>query len=127
MKSSAHDLDPALARREGIRLFNEGLFWEAHEAWERLWLETALPEKRFIQGLIQIAAAWHHVGRENRVGAARLARRSLSKLESFDPGYWSLDRAEAVEATRKLSESLREEGSGHPPLHALPKPRLREL
>lgn len=124
MKSSAPDLDAA--RREGIRLFNEGLFWEAHEAWEAIWLVAAPPEKQFVQGLIQVAAAWHHVGRRNRKGATRLASRALARLEPFEQDYWRLDRFEAVEATRGLTRALEAEEGGQQ-LETLPKPRLREL
>lgn len=126
MKSSAPDLDAAAARREGIRLFNEGLFWEAHEAWEAIWLVAAPPEKQFVQGLIQVAAAWHHVGRRNRTGATRLASRALARLEPFEQDYWCLDRSVAIEATRRLTRALEAEGPSQL-WETLPRPLLREL
>lgn len=126
MKSSVPDPDAEAARREGIRLFNEGLFWEAHEAWEAIWLVAAPPEKQFVQGLIQVAAAWHHVGRSNRKGATRLASRALARLEPFEQDYWRLDRSVAVEATMRLTRALEAEGTGQQ-LETLPRPRLREL
>ena len=39
----------------GVVLFNQGDFFEAHEAWEALWMDTAGEEKKFIQGLIPSA------------------------------------------------------------------------
>ena len=126
MKSNAPDLDAAAARREGIRLFNEGLFWEAHEAWEAIWLVAAPPEKQFVQGLIQVAAAWHHVGRKNRTGATRLASRALARLEPFEQDYWGLDRSAAVEATRRLTAVLEAEATSLQ-LETLPRPLLREI
>lgn len=44
----------------GIDLFNHGFFYEAHEAWEHLWihLEKGSPERLMFQGLIQISAAF---------------------------------------------------------------------
>lgn len=126
MKSSAPDFDAAAARKEGIRLFNEGLFWEAHEAWEAIWLVAAPPEKQFVQGLIQVAAAWHHVGRKNRRGATRLASRALARLEPFEQDYWRLDRSAAVEATRGLTSALEAEDTSYQ-LETLPRPSLREL
>ncbi|MGH1368418.1 MAG: DUF309 domain-containing protein [Maritimibacter sp.] len=42
---------------EGLALYRSGFFWEAHEAWEPLWLE-ATPNSRdrsFLQGIIQLA------------------------------------------------------------------------
>ena len=71
----------------GINLFNEHRFWEAHEAWEELWLASAGEEKQFLQGLIQLAAAYHHVQRGTLSGGLRLFERSAAKLVHFGDGY----------------------------------------
>lgn len=44
---------------EGIDLFNHGYFWEAHEAWESLWLACGRrgPIADMLKGLIHLAAA----------------------------------------------------------------------
>ena len=81
---------------EGVALFNEQRFWHAHEAWERLWLIERGPEKRFLQGLIQLAAAYHHVVRGNHRGARRLFDAALAKLEPFDADHDGVDRAQAI-------------------------------
>ena len=44
---------------EGLRCFHSGAFFEAHEHWESVWLASQEPEKTFLQGLIQVAAAFH--------------------------------------------------------------------
>lgn len=43
----------------GVDLFNHGFHWEAHEAWESLWLLVARgdPVRDHLQGLIQASAA----------------------------------------------------------------------
>ena len=51
--------------QRGILHFNAQEFFEAHEVWEEVWLVEAEPEKTFLQGIIQIAAAFHHYLREN--------------------------------------------------------------
>ena len=61
MKFSEREREPAIER--GVALFNAHEFWHAHEAWEELWLEESGDEKQFLQGLIQLAAAYHHVKR----------------------------------------------------------------
>jgi hypothetical protein len=43
--------------------FNAREFWESHEDWETIWHESVDPERRWIQGLIQVAAAFFHVER----------------------------------------------------------------
>lgn len=53
-----------------MRLFNEGRYFEAHEAWELLWRRTAAgPEREVYQGIIQVAAACHHLLKGNPAGA----------------------------------------------------------
>ncbi|GGJ50771.1 DUF309 domain-containing protein [Deinococcus roseus] len=47
------------ALKAGIRLFNARQYWEAHEAWEKLWLEAEGDQKKFLSALILLAAALH--------------------------------------------------------------------
>src|SRR3954452_25350057 len=56
----------------GIAHFNRGDFFEAHEVWEDLWRDTAGPDRRFFQGLIQAAVAVYHAGNGNARGDRRL-------------------------------------------------------
>jgi predicted metal-dependent hydrolase len=84
---------------EGVALFNSAEFWHAHEAWEALWLTSQGEEKRFLQGLIQLAAAYHHVKRGTLRGAVRLFEAAHAKLDPFPDDYLGVDRAEAVAAS----------------------------
>lgn len=72
---------------EGIRLFNQANFFEAHEVWEEEWKKAAGVEKLFYQGLIQAAAALLHVQRGNYAGAISVFLKSRSKLDQF-PALW---------------------------------------
>jgi predicted metal-dependent hydrolase len=76
--------------QNGLEAFNSGHFYEAHEHWEEVWLETRNPEKMFLQGLIQVAAAYHHYSRENNLGCRNLLRAGLLKLEGCPPESWGL-------------------------------------
>ena len=75
----------------GVRLFNARKFFQAHEAWEELWLAETGPERTFLQGLIQLAAAFHHHSRGNLRGARSLLARGIAKLDRFPAGYHGLD------------------------------------
>lgn len=86
--------DGALAR--GLACYHSGAFFDAHEHWEGVWLQCAGPEKTFLQALIQVTAAFHHLQRGNRAGTASLLRGSLRRLEEFPADYGGI----AVEPLR---------------------------
>ena len=50
---------------EGVRLFNAGEYWEAHEALEPPWLVSAGLQKRLYAGVILLAAALHKAHKMN--------------------------------------------------------------
>ena len=50
---------------DGIELFNDHEFFEAHEALEIVWLRAKGDRKTFLHGLIQVAAAFHHYTHRN--------------------------------------------------------------
>ena len=69
--------------REGVRLFNAAAFYEAHEVLEDVWRATSGPEKKFLQGLIQLAVALHHHSTGNLRGARSLLARSARNLKAY--------------------------------------------
>src|SRR5712691_9506386 len=58
--------------QDGFERFNRGQFFEAHESWEEIWLHAPKHEKPFLQGIIQVAAAFHHYQRSNSEGCEPL-------------------------------------------------------
>src|SRR6266852_4509322 len=69
--------------REGLRCFHSAAFFEAHEHWESVWLAAQEPEKTFLQGLIQVAASFHHFQRGNYAGTISLLRSALRRLDAY--------------------------------------------
>jgi len=72
---------------EGLRCFHSGAFFEAHEHWESVWLAAQEPEKTFLQGLIQVAAAFHHFQRGNYAGTISLLRSALRRLDAYPEAF----------------------------------------
>ena len=107
---------------EGIDHFNSRRFWEAHEAWETLWLEAESDLDQYLQGLIQIAAAYHHIQRGTYRGAPRLFAAALKRLEPFPLLCCVLDRTEVDAAARRHWKWL--ESGPESPLDASEYPRL---
>ena len=105
--------------QRGIEQFNCREFFAAHESWEEVWLAASEPDKTFLQGIIQVAAAFHHYLRGNPSGAQSLLAAGLSKLEHFPDNYRGVKLAHLREAARHWIEKL--EGGQSPPLEDLPQ------
>jgi predicted metal-dependent hydrolase len=91
----------------GVALFNAQKYWEAHEAWEGRWLVAAGDEKLFLQGLIQLAAAYHHVQRgTSRPGGLRLFAKASAKLHKYRDGYLGVSFEAALETASGHVKSL---------------------
>ncbi|WP_204101475.1 DUF309 domain-containing protein [Occallatibacter savannae] len=93
---------------EGLHCYRTGQFFEAHEHWELVWLTLAEPEKSFLQALVQISAAFHHLGRENRIGAISLLARSLRRLDASPAAFCYIDVESLREQVRNWLGALRE-------------------
>ena len=57
---------------DGIALFNDHEFFEAHEVWEDIWHEAYGTKFEFYQGMIQCAVALEHYARSNPRGVVSL-------------------------------------------------------
>ena len=78
----------------GIECFNRRQFFTCHELLEEIWLEEPEEEKPFYQGLIQVAAGFHHlVEKKNPRGAVSLISAGVEKLRRYPPLYHGLDLA----------------------------------
>jgi hypothetical protein len=91
--------EPAPARRErrlvyktitvpgNLRIaceqMNSGQYFECHETLEEIWQEEHGPVRDLYKGLIQVAAAFVHVRRNNHFGANRLLTTALGYLEPY--------------------------------------------
>ena len=90
----------------GLKQFNSRLFFDAHETWEEIWLASAEPDKTFLQGIIQIAAAYHHYGRGNLRGTQSLLEAGLRRLGRFAHGHYGIDVESLRDAAREWAAAL---------------------
>jgi uncharacterized protein len=74
----------------GLQCYRREQFFEAHEHWEAVWLRSKEPEKTFLQALIQVTAAFHHLQRRNQRGAISLLHRALKRLMPYPPRFGGL-------------------------------------
>jgi predicted metal-dependent hydrolase len=99
------------ALAEGLRCYRHEEFFEAHEHWETMWLACAEPDKTFLQSLIQVSAAFHHLRRGNAVGAASLLTRASRRLEGFPPAYGGIEVEGLRESIQAWLAALRGENT----------------
>ena len=72
-------------------LFNAERYWECHEVLEGLWRQKNGEEKRLLQGIILVCAAFvHHQKGEDAV-ALGVLRRGATQLEFHGGEYGALD------------------------------------
>jgi uncharacterized protein len=105
------------ALAEGLRCYEAGEFFAAHEAWETVWLEVHEPDKTFLQGLIQVTAAFHHLRCNNPVGTGRLLHAALRRLEPYPACFGGIsvttlcsdirERIQALDANEPTPELAR--------------------
>jgi uncharacterized protein len=109
------------ALAEGLQHYHAGEFFAAHESWESLWMVAQEPEKMFLQGLIQVTAAFHHLQRNNPLGAMLLLQAALGRLDRYPPGFGGISVSLLCDDIRERLRTLEagEEAS------LLPSPRIR--
>ena len=109
---------------EGLRCFHSGAFFEAHEHWESVWLAAQEPEKTFLQGLIQVAASFHHFQRGNCAGTISLLRSALGRLDRYPEVYAGIVVAPLRVAIRSWLEALESVPQSAPPSFPTITPRV---
>ena len=82
---------------EGLRRFNNGEYWHAHESWEAAWLpmgdDSSDDAEIVLRALIQLASALHlkRIGRYN--GARNQFRKAAEKFRVIPTRFMGLDIA----------------------------------
>lgn len=92
--------------RQGIKLFNSAEFFEAHEVLEDVWRAAPAAEKKFLQGLIQVAVAFHHHSKQNRVGARSLLARARRNLSGYPDKFGGIDLKPLLKSLARWQAAL---------------------
>ena len=108
----------------GIRHFNAGRFFEAHEAWEDHWGKGSPDERNATLGLIKAAVALHHLESRNPAGFAWQAGEAVKHLQANAHIWPVLDLGGLAEALGSLVAQVRFHGKAPEPFVA---PRLPEM
>ncbi len=67
----------------GLRLFNTGAYFEAHEALESAWRAESGPVRELYRGILQVGVAYYKIQQGNYSGACKLFARAQGWLSPF--------------------------------------------
>ena len=81
-----HKAEPRVFE-EARRLFNDERYWECHEVLEGLWRTKQGEEKRLLQGIILVCAAFVHHQKGEEAVAIGILGRAVKQLEYSAPTY----------------------------------------
>jgi hypothetical protein len=88
------------------RLFNAERYWESHEVLEGVWRTRGGDEKRLLQGMILVCAAFVHHQKGEDEAAVGILKRSAAQLEYGGPKFAGFD----LEKLRRHVQGIIETG-----------------
>lgn len=108
-----HEATDPLAK--AVREFNSWRFYDCHETLEDVWREVGGKSSEgksaeFYQGLIKVAAGFHHALRDNHRGAVLLLTDALRLLEPYEPVTLGMDLEALANAVRACLDRIKELG-----------------
>ena len=74
-------------------------------------MEAGEPEKRFYQGILQIAVALYHLENHNWRGAVILLGEGINRLSYYQPSYAGIAVEDLVGQSAKLLSALQQAGT----------------
>ena len=82
---------------EGVREFNAGGYFEAHDIWEELWQELRGSDRLYLQGLIHLAVGTYHHEMGNPAGAKSQWGKAKNKLSQYPDRHWGVRTRDWIE------------------------------
>ena len=87
------------ALAEAVRQFNSWRFYDCHETLEDVWRAEGSEPANFYQGIIKVAAGFHHLLRGNHKGTVNLLGDALTLLEPYRPSCLGVNVARLIDDT----------------------------
>ncbi|MDJ0731535.1 MAG: DUF309 domain-containing protein [Crocosphaera sp.] len=116
---------------QGIDQFNRREFYACHDTLEAIWIDAAESDKRFYQGILQVAVGCYHLTNHNWRGAVILLGEGVRRLRDYQPDYETVNVSQLLEESQSLLKYLQQidpdnvaevaqtlqESSDHSPCH----------
>lgn len=105
--------------------FNQGLYYEAHDVLEDLWLEQgkAGANHAFFKGLIQLAGAFVHLQKDRLGPSVALFRLAEANLRSYPHVHEGIDLRDLLALADRWRELAADPASGNP-IRRMAPPRV---
>ncbi len=95
---------------QGIAEFNSREYYACHDTLEALWMDSIDPDKKFYQGVLQVAVACYHLHNGNWRGAVTLLGEGIGRLPYYQPVYAGIDVTKLIQDSRNLLTTLQSIG-----------------
>jgi hypothetical protein len=95
---------------QGIAEFNDREYYACHDTLEALWMDSVDPDKKFYQGVLQIAVGCYHLFNRNWQGAVVLLGEGMGRLRPYQPEYAGVDVSKLIQDSYSLLQILQTAG-----------------
>lgn len=92
--------------RQGIKLFNDGNYFEAHDYFEEMWANDRSESRDLYQGLVQISVGTYHISCGNYSGALSQYSKGLEKINKYSDNIENINLANLKEEINYLIEQI---------------------
>ena len=92
----------------GITEFNQQQFYACHDTLEAVWVDAEEADKRFYQGILQVAVGCYHLSNDNLRGAIILLGEAVRRLCDYQPDYEGIDVEKLLEQALALLQALQQ-------------------
>ena len=96
---------------QGVEEFDRQDYYACHDTLEALWMDSVDPDKKFYQGVLQIAVACYHLHTRNWRGAVTLLGEGIGRLPYYQPVYAGIDVARLIQDSNNLLKILQSIGT----------------
>jgi uncharacterized protein len=93
---------------QGITEFNQRQFYACHDTLEAIWVDAAEVDKRFYQGILQVAVGCYHLSNDNLRGAIILLGEAVKRLSDYQPDYEEIDVEQLLKQAVDLLQALQQ-------------------
>lgn len=92
----------------GITEFNQRQFYACHDTLEAIWVDAPETDKRFYQGILQVAVGCYHLSNDNLRGAIILLGEAVRRLCDYQPDYEGVNVEQLLAQSMALLQALQQ-------------------